>query len=37
MHSDEKDKEFAQKLLGHKSANMTDQYRNSRGSEWETI
>ncbi|BGI52067.1 MAG: tyrosine-type recombinase/integrase [Candidatus Hamiltonella defensa (Ceratovacuna japonica)] len=37
LHSEERGKEFAQKLLGHKSANMTDQYRNSRGSEWETI
>jgi len=37
LHSEERGKEFAQKLLGHKSANMTDKYRDSRGSEWETI
>ncbi|ATW33106.1 site-specific integrase [Candidatus Williamhamiltonella defendens] len=37
LYSEAKGKEFAQKLLGHKSANMTDKYRDSRGSEWETI
>ncbi len=29
--------EFAQKLLGHKSAEMTSLYRDSRGSEWTEI
>ncbi|ASX25972.1 integrase [Candidatus Hamiltonella defensa (Bemisia tabaci)] len=31
LHSEERGKEFAQKLLGHKSANMTNKYRDSRG------
>ncbi|WP_342221906.1 tyrosine-type recombinase/integrase [Candidatus Fukatsuia endosymbiont of Tuberolachnus salignus] len=37
LHSEARGKDFAQKLLGHKSAIMTDKYRDSRGSEWDEI
>ncbi|EGY28932.1 Site-specific recombinase XerC [Candidatus Regiella insecticola 5.15] len=37
LHSDARGKDFAQKLLGHKSSAMTDKYRDSRGSEWGEI
>nr|WP_006706629.1 tyrosine-type recombinase/integrase [Candidatus Regiella insecticola]EGY29090.1 Integrase [Candidatus Regiella insecticola 5.15] len=37
LHSEARGKDFAQKLLGHKSSAMTDQYRDSRGSEWGEI
>lgn len=37
LHTAEHGPEFAQKLLGHKSAQMTDRYRDSRGSEWDII
>ncbi|MGL9724385.1 tyrosine-type recombinase/integrase [Sodalis sp. (in: enterobacteria)] len=34
LYTEEKGKDYAQKLLGHKSATMTDKYRDVRGSEW---
>ncbi|WP_339058324.1 tyrosine-type recombinase/integrase [Candidatus Regiella endosymbiont of Tuberolachnus salignus] len=37
LHSEARGKDFAQKLLGHKSSAMTDKYRDSRGSEWDEI
>ncbi|EOS94699.1 phage integrase Arm DNA-binding domain-containing protein [Erwinia tracheiphila] len=37
LHTKENGAEFAQRLLGHKSAQMTDRYRDSRGSEWDII
>ncbi|AWK13846.1 phage integrase Arm DNA-binding domain-containing protein [Candidatus Fukatsuia symbiotica] len=37
LHSEARGKDFAQKLLGHKSSAMTDKYRDSRGSEWDKI
>ncbi|WP_320533621.1 tyrosine-type recombinase/integrase [Robbsia andropogonis] len=30
-------KDFAQALMGHKTATMTDRYRDSRGAEWQVI
>jgi enterobacteria phage integrase len=37
LHTDERGGEFAQHLLGHKSAEMTARYQDSRGSEWDDI
>ncbi|WP_406706948.1 tyrosine-type recombinase/integrase [Sodalis sp.] len=37
LHTEEKGKDYAQKLLGHKSATMTDKYRDARGSEWTEV
>ncbi|WP_320412382.1 tyrosine-type recombinase/integrase [Candidatus Regiella insecticola] len=37
LHSEARSKDFAQKLLGHKSSAMTDKYRDSRRSEWNEI
>ncbi|WP_440867609.1 tyrosine-type recombinase/integrase [Symbiopectobacterium purcellii] len=37
LYTDEKGKESAQKLLGHKSSAMTDRYRDDRGAEWKQI
>ncbi|WP_440864599.1 tyrosine-type recombinase/integrase [Symbiopectobacterium purcellii] len=37
LYTDEKGKEYAQKLLGHKSSAMTDRYRDDRGAEWKQI
>ncbi|WP_342221640.1 tyrosine-type recombinase/integrase [Candidatus Fukatsuia endosymbiont of Tuberolachnus salignus] len=37
LYSEARGKDFAQKLLGHKSSVMTDKYRDSRGSEWEEV
>lgn len=37
LHTEEKGKDYAQKLLGHKSATMTDKYRDVRGSEWTDV
>ncbi|WP_440867394.1 tyrosine-type recombinase/integrase [Symbiopectobacterium purcellii] len=37
LYTDEKGKDYAQKLLGHKSSEMTDKYRNVRGAEWTEI
>ncbi|GFN46864.1 tyrosine-type recombinase/integrase [Candidatus Regiella insecticola] len=37
LHSEARGKDFAQKLLGHKSSTMTDKYRDSRGSERDEI
>lgn len=37
LHAEEKGKDYAQKLLGHKSATMTDKYRDARGSEWTEV
>ncbi|QWM05646.1 tyrosine-type recombinase/integrase [Morganella morganii subsp. morganii] len=34
LYTDEKGGEFAQRLLGHKSAMMTAKYQDNRGSEW---
>ncbi|MGX8939594.1 phage integrase Arm DNA-binding domain-containing protein [Symbiopectobacterium sp. Eva_TO] len=34
LYTDEKGRDYAQKLLGHKSATMTDKYRDVRGAEW---
>ncbi len=34
LYTEEKGKDYAQKLLGHKSSTMTDKYRDTRGSEW---
>lgn len=34
LYTEEKSSEFAQRLLGHKSAAMTAKYQDSRGSEW---
>lgn len=34
LYEKEKGKEFAQKILGHKSSQTTDKYRDVRGSEW---
>ncbi|MDR7875266.1 phage integrase Arm DNA-binding domain-containing protein [Yersinia mollaretii] len=37
LYTDAKGGEFAQHLLGHKSAQMTAKYQDSRGSEWDNI
>lgn len=37
LYTDEKGRDYAQKLLGHKSSEMTDKYRDVRGSEWAEI
>lgn len=37
LYAEDKGNEFAQHLLGHKSAEMTALYRDSRGSEWDNI
>ncbi|CNL04391.1 tyrosine-type recombinase/integrase [Yersinia aldovae] len=37
LYTDAKGSEFAQHLLGHKSAQMTAKYQDSRGSEWDDI
>lgn len=37
LYAEDKGNEFAQHLLGHKSAEMTAMYRDSRGSEWDNI
>ncbi|AXY32637.1 integrase [Yersinia pseudotuberculosis] len=37
LYTDAKGGEFAQHLLGHKSAQMTAKYQDSRGSEWDDI
>ncbi|WP_308822396.1 tyrosine-type recombinase/integrase [Sodalis praecaptivus] len=37
LHTEEKGKDYAQKLLGHKSATMTNKYRDVRGSEWTKV
>ncbi|MGL9722007.1 phage integrase Arm DNA-binding domain-containing protein [Symbiopectobacterium sp.] len=37
LYTDEKGKDYAQKLLGHKSSEMTDKYRDVRGAEWAEI
>ncbi|QZN96342.1 tyrosine-type recombinase/integrase [Symbiopectobacterium purcellii] len=37
LYTDEKGRDYAQKLLGHKSSEMTDKYRNVRGAEWTEI
>ncbi|MGL9724566.1 tyrosine-type recombinase/integrase [Sodalis sp. (in: enterobacteria)] len=37
LYTEEKGKDYAQKLLGHKSATMTDKYRDVRGSEWTEV
>lgn len=37
LHTDARGGEFAQHLLGHKSAEMTARYQDSRGSEWDDI
>ena len=34
LYTEEKGTEFAQRLLGHKSAVMTAKYQDNRGSEW---
>ncbi|WP_439461820.1 tyrosine-type recombinase/integrase [Serratia quinivorans] len=34
LHTEVRGSEFAQRLLGHKSAEMTARYQDSRGSEW---
>lgn len=34
IYSKEFNSDFAQRILGHKSASMTDKYRDTRGSEW---
>lgn len=34
LYTEEKSSEFAQRLLGHKSAAMTAKYQDLRGSEW---
>lgn len=37
LYTDEKGRDYAQKLLGHKNAATTDKYRDVRGSEWAEI
>jgi len=37
LYTDEKGAEFAQRILGHKSAPMTERYIDSRGSEWTSV
>lgn len=37
LYTEEKGKDYAQKLLGHKSSEMTDKYRDVRGAEWTEI
>jgi enterobacteria phage integrase len=37
LYADQYGAEFAQALLGHKSATMTDLYRDSRGAEWTEV
>ncbi|MGL9721030.1 phage integrase Arm DNA-binding domain-containing protein [Symbiopectobacterium sp.] len=37
LYTDEKGRDYAQKLLGHKSSEMTDKYRDVRGAEWAEI
>lgn len=37
LYTDEKGGDYAQKLLGHKSSEMTDKYRDVRGAEWAEI
>lgn len=34
LHTELRGGKFAQRLLGHKSAEMTARYQDSRGSEW---
>ncbi|MGG2143847.1 hypothetical protein [Symbiopectobacterium sp. RP] len=36
-YTEEKGKDYAQKLLAHKSSDMTDKYRDVRGAEWTEI
>ncbi|MGS4679668.1 tyrosine-type recombinase/integrase [Enterobacter soli] len=37
LHAKQRDDEFAQHLLGHKSWEMSEKYRDTRGSEWDII
>ena len=37
LYGDEFGAEFAQALLGHKSAQMTELYRDARGREWAEV
>ncbi|AWK13403.1 hypothetical protein SK355_02975 [Candidatus Fukatsuia symbiotica] len=37
LYSEARDKDFVQKLLGHKPSAMTNKYHDSRGSEWDEI
>lgn len=37
LHTEQRDSKFAQALLGHKSATMTDLYRDVRGQQWVEI
>lgn len=37
LYTDEKGRDYAQKLLGHKSSEITDKYRDVRGAEWAEI
>ncbi|WP_236851479.1 tyrosine-type recombinase/integrase [Candidatus Sodalis pierantonius] len=37
LYTEEKGKDYAQKLLGHKSSEMTDKYRDVRGAEWTEV
>ncbi|WP_051419787.1 tyrosine-type recombinase/integrase [Candidatus Sodalis pierantonius] len=37
LYTDEKRRDYAQNLLGHKNAATTDKYRDVRGSEWAEI
>ncbi|MFB9087174.1 hypothetical protein ACFFW8_21110 [Erwinia tracheiphila] len=37
LHTAENGSKFAQRLLGYKSAQITDRYRDSRGNEWDII
>ncbi|MFT4465915.1 MAG: tyrosine-type recombinase/integrase [Sodalis sp. (in: enterobacteria)] len=37
LYTEEKGKDYAQKLLGHKSATMTNKYHDVRGSEWTEV
>jgi integrase len=37
LYTEQHGPEFAQAILGHKSANMTAMYRDTRGAEWTEI
>ena len=37
LHTEARGSEFAQRLLGHKTAEMTARYQDSRGSEWQEL
>ncbi|WP_373371571.1 tyrosine-type recombinase/integrase [Enterobacter soli] len=37
LHAKQRDDEFTQHLLGHKSWEMSEKYRDTRGSEWDII